>query len=345
MRALYHSLGIGVLATFFLTVVTPTAFAQSSFSDVQAGTAVSAAAEYLKAKGIVGGYADGTFKPNNKVKRAEALKIIVAAVAADKVQAGAASVYTDVPADAWFAPYVAVAQRDLGIIDGPPKATAFRPDANISKVEFLKLLFGAYKVDVNSSYSEIKLPLADDVLDNAAWFYPYMRYALSSSVTMVAADGKLNPAAELTRGNIAEMMHRYLTYRDGLRLQALLSVAETELVNVLQLIEAKDITQAELASARALLAARGALTSRSDLTLVKGAVKTTEAFRALVRGYRAGLEGRLDDVIALAKDAWSKADEAAKIAPALVDLTKQMQTISSAMATEARNLKAGTPAQ
>jgi hypothetical protein len=302
--------------------------------------------EYLKAKGIIGGYADGTFKPGNKVKRAEALKIIVAAVAADKVQQGGGSVYTDVPADAWYAPYIMVAQSNLAIIDGPPKTTTFRPEANISKVEFLKLLFGAYKVDTASAYSEIKLPLASDVMDNAAWFYPYIRYAISASVTMVSPDGKLNPAAELTRGNIAEMMYRYLTYRDGLRLQALLSEAETELVNVMQMIEGKDVVQAELASARALLAARGANTSRADLTLVQGALKITEAFRALVRGYRAGAEGRLDDVIALAKDAYGKADAAAKIAPSLTDLVKQLQTIAGNMANEARTLKAGgKPAQ
>ncbi len=344
MRFLRSSL----LASFVFVTLVPHTLAQSasSFTDVQAGTPVSAAVEYLKAKGIIGGYQDGTFKPANKVKRAEALKIIVAAVAANQVQPGGEQIYTDVPADAWFAPYVRVAQRDLGIIDGPPKATAFRPDANISKVEFLKLLFGAYKVDVNGAYSEIKLPLATDVMDNAAWFYPYMRYAITSSVTMVTAEGTLNPGAELTRGNIAEMMHRYLTYRDGLRLQALLSEAETELVNVLQMIETKDIAAAELASARALLAARGAHASRGELSLVQGALKTTEAFRALVRGYRAGLEGRLDDVIALAKDAWSKADAAAKIAPSLIDLTKQLQTISGAMASEARTLKeGGTPAQ
>ena len=208
-------------------------------------------------------------------------------------------------------------------------------------MEFLKLLFGAYKVDAGSAYGEIKLPLSSDVMDNAAWYYPYMRYAITASVTMVSSDGKLNPSAELTRGNLAEMMHRYLTYRDGLRLQALLSEAETELVNVLQLIQNKDITQAELASARALLAARGAQNSRSDLPIVQAALKTTEAFRALVRGYRAGVDGRSDDVIALAKEAYAKADAAAKLSPQLAELTKQLQVISGAMANEARALKAG----
>lgn len=344
MRTLRTALSLSLV----LSLVAPHAFAQSmpsSFKDVSVGTPLSAAVEYLKAQGIIGGYEDGTFRPGNKVKRAEALKIIVAAVAADKVQPNGDQLYTDVPVNAWFAPYVTVAQRDLGIIDGPPKSTTFRPDANISKVEFLKLLFGAYKVDVAGSYSEIKLPLATDVLDNAAWYYPHMRYALSSSVTMVTAEGNLNPGAELTRGNIAEMMHRYLTYREGRRLQALLSVAETELVNVLQMIEGKEVQQAELASARALLAARGAHASKGDVPIVQGALKTTEAFRALVRAYRAGLEGRLDDVIALSKDAWAKADAAAQVSSELKELTDQLKTISGAMANEARAVKQGTPAQ
>jgi hypothetical protein len=54
----------------------------------------------------------------------------------------------------------------------------------------------------------------------------------------------------------------------------------------------------------------------------------------------------LDDVIALAKDAYGKADAAAKIAPSLTDLVKQLQTIAGNMANEARTLKAGgKPAQ
>lgn len=337
-----RSLRIALALALLVNLAPPVALAQptSSFKDVQAGTSLSAAVEYLKAKGVIGGYADGTYRPSQKVKRAEALKIIVAAVSAGQSLTARELAYTDVPASSWFAPYVSVALHDLGIIDGPPKTSTFRPEANIQKVEFLKLLFGAYKVDVAGAYSEIKLPLANDVLDTGAWFYPHMRYAISSSVTTVTPDGNLNPGAELTRGNIAEMMHRYLTYRDGLRMQALLSVAENDLVNTLSKIQEKDVMQAELASARALLAARGANASREGLPIVQGALKITEAFRALVRAYRAGIEGRLDNVIELSKDAWNKADQADNFSGELSELTKQLQTIASSMANEARALKA-----
>ena len=50
-----------------------------SFSDV-AGTAYAEAVDVLSALKIIDGYEDGSFKPENTIKRSEAAKIIVAMV-------------------------------------------------------------------------------------------------------------------------------------------------------------------------------------------------------------------------------------------------------------------------
>ena len=79
---------------------------------------------------------------------------------------------------------------------------------------------------------------------------------------------------------------------------------DDEILIVTDAINAKDITTAEYASARALIAARGALTSTPKSDIVKGAVKIAEAYRALVRSFRSLLDKRYSDSIKLSKDAW-----------------------------------------
>ncbi len=326
------------LALVFVTTV-PAATAQGmSFKDLPTSHSAYAAVQYLTGLGILKGYDDGTFRPDKKVARSEAIKIIVSAVAQGKTFTPGTSSYTDIPDGAWYEPYVAYAWKELGIVDGPPTATLFRGDKNVTKVEFLKMLLLAYKVDPKS-FGEIQLPLASDVTDPGAWYYPYMRYAITASMTTVQSDGAMGPSQELSRAQVALLLHRFLTYRDGRRTQALLSSTESDLVNVLKMLEAKDLSQAEYASARALLAARGALQSKPDTPLVQGALKTTEAFRALVRAYRAGSEQRFDDAVTLAKESWSLAEAARQKSSDLDGLSSQVQGLAKEMADSARDLK------
>lgn len=334
---------VGAVAALAFQMSSP-AFAQEtpqSFTDVPRSHTAFEAIEYLKSKGIISGYADGTFKPDKKVNRAESVKILVAPlVNAQQLGQFSGTLFQDIPEGAWYMSYVEAAYRSFGIIDGPPAIVQFFGERPVKKVEFIKMLLLANKVDSNA-YSEIKLPLSVDVTNPDEWFYPYMRYAISSSMTMISADGTLSPGRELTRADVALFLHRYLMYKEGRRTQALLSEAETEIHNILSSLDKNDITQAEHASARALLAARGALTSRPSEPVVKGAVKTTEAFRALVRAYRAGVSGDLDAVIKLASDAWNLAGQARELDPNITKISEQVQTTAKNMADSARALKAG----
>ncbi len=322
---------------------TQIALAQTqSFSDVPKGHPAYDAVEYLKTQGIIGGYPDGTYRPDKKVNRAEAVKIIAAPlVKAEEVAGKTSTVFSDIAADAWFLPYVELAREKLGIVDGPPKKTAFLGDNPVLKVEFIKMLLLAHKADPVGAFAEIRLPLSDDVTNSDEWFYPYLRYALASSMTMLDTNtGTLGPARELTRGEVALLLYRYLMYKQGRRTQALLSEAENEIIVILNSLEKKNIDQAEYASARALIAARGAHASQPDVPLVQGAVKTAEAFRALVRAYRSGMSGDNEGVVKLAGDAWNLADRARELAPDLATVSGQIQAIAKNMADSARTLMA-----
>lgn len=336
-----RTVAVPIALVLLLAAVSASAQApQQSFSDVSPRHPAFQAVEYLKAQGVIAGYGDGTFRPDNPVNRAEAVKIIVAPIVpADQFPASPSAAYGDVPPVAWFAPYVEVARTKLGIIDGPPKATLFGGMRQVTKAEFLKMLLLAHGVDPGA-FGEIRLPLALDVTNPDEWYYPYMRYALTASVTMVSSDGNLAPGRALSRADVALLLHRFLMYRQGRRTQALLTEAETEIANIVDFIGRNDIANAELASARALLAARGAHASQPDVSLVQAALKITESFRALVRAYRAGVSRQFDDAVALAGEAWHLAAKGGVLHAQLANIAEKVQQIAKTMADNARELKA-----
>ena len=330
IRAGFFSLGT-------LLALPALAHAQS-FKDVPADHPVYAAVEYLKEQGIIAGYSDGTFKPDKGVNRAEAIKIIVAPlVDAASLAQITSSPFSDVKLGDWFLRFVEAARQN-SIIDGPPNKPAFNGGNPVLKAEFIKMLEIAHRSNPTETLSEIRLPLSPDVAKADDWFYPYMRYAIASSMTMIGGDGLLHPDRALTRGDCALILHRFLMYKDGRRTQALLSEAENEIVMILRSLEENDIVNAEYASARGLLAARGAHLSKPDEPIVQGALKISEAFRALVRAYRAGLEKNYQEVTKLSGDAWNLATRAKELAPNLAGISDQVQKIAKGMADSARTL-------
>lgn len=83
------------------------------FPDV-AGHPNREAIEALAVKGIINGMGDGTFSPNKTMTRAEYCTMVVKAL---ELTPKANSDYSDVPASAWYAPYVGTASR-YGIVNG-----------------------------------------------------------------------------------------------------------------------------------------------------------------------------------------------------------------------------------
>ena len=338
MRSLFLTLLAALLTASPLTH----AEEEVKFSDVPEDHFAHGAIYFLQKNGILNGYDDGTFRPNTLVNRAEAVKIIVSPlITANQLKTAktAKSTYTDVADDAWFKPYVELA-RVSNIIDGPPKKTEFKGGDPVIKAEFLKIVQTAFGADPHGAFSEIVLPLSTDIADTDAWFYPYFRYGIASSMTMVSKDGTLDPGREITRAEAAVLLYRFIMYNDNRRNQALLSVAENEILIVIALLNEKNLVQAEYASARALLAARGAHLSKPNEGIVKGAVKVTEAFRALVRAYKAGTAEFYDETIRLAGEAWNLGARGKEFAPELSDISDQVQSIAKNIADNAREQKA-----
>lgn len=339
----YYGNTMKISASIFLSLfvfLAPTAAfaAEGDFSDLPEDHFAYEAVMFLKSQGIISGYDDNTFKPNASVNRAEAIKMIVAPLITDEQLAqakNAESSYDDIPNDAWYKPYVELA-RLAGIVDGPPEKTMFNGVNTVIKVEFMKMVQEAFGANPQTAFSEIVLPLSSDVTNTGEWYYPYLRYGITSSMTMISQDGTLTPGKQLTRAETAVLLYRYIMYQQGRRTQALLSEAESEILLILNFLEQNDIDQAEYASARALLAARGAHGAKPDESIVQGAVKITEAFRALVRGYRAGTSQNYEETVRLAGEAWNLSTRARELDSSLSSIAEQVQNIAKSMADSAR---------
>jgi hypothetical protein len=137
-----RSAAITLLAAFVATLVPVAAL---GFSDVGTGASYSHAINALKERGVVEGYADGTFRERNSINRAEFLKIVLGSrlsVSGQSLGKGQ-NCFKDVEADDWFAPWVCMAKTE-GIVSGYEDGT-YKPDQEINFVEASKILSLAFK--------------------------------------------------------------------------------------------------------------------------------------------------------------------------------------------------------
>lgn len=102
------------------------------------------AIDYLREQGIVEGYEDGSFKPDNKINRAEFMKIVMEKYYEDMT--GEARDCFDDVVEEWFAPYVCLG-KIKGIIHGYSDGH-FQPGKNISFVEAAKILVNVYGLEL-----------------------------------------------------------------------------------------------------------------------------------------------------------------------------------------------------
>lgn len=88
---------------------------------------------------IIEGYDDGTFRANDSINRAEAVKILNGATHLTSVDSTPPSSFTDVMPTDWFAPYVDVASAH-GIVKGYEDGT-FGPSRPITRAESAKIIY------------------------------------------------------------------------------------------------------------------------------------------------------------------------------------------------------------
>ena len=86
--------------------------APNYFSDIDPTSWQAPYANTAKIKKIIGGYSDGTFKPDNSITRAESFKIIINTFHSEALDTVSFPVFDDVPTDMWYASYANFAKMN-----------------------------------------------------------------------------------------------------------------------------------------------------------------------------------------------------------------------------------------
>ncbi len=120
---------------------TPSEKSKSSFSDISEMDEFFTSIQYASSHKWISGYSDGTFRPNNSLSRAEAVKILTRAIQLDTskttIPPFGKVLFDDVEKENEFAPYV-YSLMAHGIIQGKTM-TIFSLDESITRQEVAKI--------------------------------------------------------------------------------------------------------------------------------------------------------------------------------------------------------------
>ena len=149
---------------------------ENNFSDVSADKWYNNAVSTLSRMGVIGGYADGTFRPDAPISRAEFAKIAVSFT-----QNNGSAVYnyfTDVKPTDWFAPYVTAA-KDAGLIEGYSDGS-FKPESKITRAEACAIVNRTLGRKPSKAHMKISGRIDWPDVQTTDWFYEAIMEATNS---------------------------------------------------------------------------------------------------------------------------------------------------------------------
>ena len=153
----------------------------------------------LKQKGIINGKDENSFKPNDRLTRAEFVKMLCLA---KNINGGGDFEFSDVSESAWYAPYVKAAYA-AGIINGISQ-TEFGADIPISRQDICAVLYrlaGAPKTE-DASFDDADM-IADYAQDAVAYFG-------SKKIVNGFENNLFKPFEYATRAQAAVIIYNYL---------------------------------------------------------------------------------------------------------------------------------------
>lgn len=168
----------------------------------EAGAFYEGAIDFLVEKGVVDGYADGSFRPEQAINRAEFVKIVteLQGLDSEKLQSSDSAFYKNCFSDVggeWFAPFVCYGKK-AGIVNGYDDGS-FKPGQGISFVEALKVIYVAQDVNVEHRFSEVS--------KQGEWYVPYLEDAMKDGIYF---GWEADYGRFITRGETAELIYRFL---------------------------------------------------------------------------------------------------------------------------------------
>ena len=175
----------------------------TQFSDVPSNYWARSAIESLTAADVINGFPNGTFEPNAAVTRAEFVKMLV--VALGLAPGSGTTNFTDVPADAWYAPYVSAAVQ-AGLVTGVT-ATTFDPGAAVTRQDVAVLLARALRLSATTT-----LRFSDNG-QIASWATGGVEAVVAAGYMNGFPNGTFQPTTPMTRAQAAKVLALVIGHR------------------------------------------------------------------------------------------------------------------------------------
>lgn len=200
-------------ALALLLLTAPTSAQAKTYKDVQPTDWYYKQVHTLSDKGILDGFQDDTFRPSDKVTRAQVTKILNATIRSERLnhtKQREKIPFIDVRSDRWFAPHVAT-MYEYGIASGLPDRS-FRPDRLIKRSEMARMLAETFHMDratgTAKTFSDVH---------PSKWYAPYVAQLSKANVTQGSTRGEFLPDAPVTRGELSIFLARAIEWNDSLQ--------------------------------------------------------------------------------------------------------------------------------
>ena len=196
----YRNLMDDIYSTYHTVQPTETPF---PFTDVPESRWSYPYIKELYDAGVVSGTSATTFEPTANVTRAQFVTMLAGLQGAD-VSAYTSGKFADVPADAWYAPYVNWAAEN-GVVYGVSD-TAFAPDAEISRQDMAAMLYryaGQFGIQLGTGNPAITFTDEADIADYAL---PAVEALQRAGVISGMPDGSFRPRDTATREQACVML-------------------------------------------------------------------------------------------------------------------------------------------
>lgn len=205
MRKMYRKFVVAsVSASVVSSMVVPNGInvhaEQEAFSDVSKDAFYYEAVQNLAARGIINGFQDGTFRPNERVTRGQAAVMLASALNLNTQNVNNPG-FKDVPTNSWYYHSIA-ALVNAGIITGFSDKT-FKPNESLTRAQVAAIISLGFQLTENKQAATTFKDIS-----NTDWYAGFVGALVENGIAKGISQTSFGPNNFVTRGQLATFIYR-----------------------------------------------------------------------------------------------------------------------------------------
>ena len=195
--------GVATFTTTHFSIFAVMESRAAAFGDIDISAWYMLGVEYILYSGLMSGYGNDLFAPNDNLSRAMLTQILYNKEGNPAMSSG--DTFADISANDWYSNAVIWA-AEKGIVGGYDDGL-FGPNDNITREQFAAILW-RYAGSPAAADQELHFT---DVDMSSGYALEALRWATENGILNGYGDGQLNPRGSATRAQAAQMLKQYLS--------------------------------------------------------------------------------------------------------------------------------------